>query len=96
MEKGIESLYVASPICISRTNPLFLFWRLNMVNQKRIIGKLPSLLVSGKTTSKSKHAEYKRLERGLRRLRRKNPEKFNTLTNEYVSAVQQIEAAVNS
>ena len=67
-----------------------------MVNSKQAVNKLPSLLVHSKTTSKRGHNEYKRLERDLQRLKRKSPEEFSNLVNQYVSAVQKIESAINS
>jgi len=67
-----------------------------MVNSKQAVSKIPSLLVHNKTTSKRGHNEYKRLERDLRRLKHSNPEEYDNVINQYVSAVQKIEVVINS
>lgn len=67
-----------------------------MVNARQAVNKLPSLLVHSKTTNKRGHNEYKRIERDLQRLKRKNPEEYHYLVNQYVLSVQQIESSINS
>jgi len=65
-----------------------------MVNEKRVIAKIPSLLVSSKTSSKRGHAEYERVKRGLTRLKKKKPEEYNNIANQYVTLSEKTESAI--
>ena len=50
-----------------------------MVNADRVKRKLPSLLCDGPTTDKREWAKRHRIERGLKRLKKRNPSKYNVL-----------------
>lgn len=50
-----------------------------MVNAKRVYRKLPSLLYDGSTTDKREWAKRHRIENGLKRLKKRNPEKYQNL-----------------
>jgi hypothetical protein len=74
-----------------------LFWRLlALVNADRVKRKLPSLLVDGDTSKKANYNKFMRTRYRLSRFKRRNPERFNTLTNKVISDLAELEKAVSS
>jgi hypothetical protein len=82
------------------------FRRLFFLNADRVKRRLPSLLVSGpanclknsKSFSLSKKQNWNRLMRTryrVEQLKRKNPEKYNTLTNKLLADLSDVEKAIN-
>ena len=62
-----------------------------MVNANRIKKKLPSLLVDGDTSKQKFQNEFMRNRYWLQQLNKKNPERVNSLVNELVSVLDQID-----
>ena len=76
---------------------LFLFLEVSLtVNFKQVVSKIPILLVHSKTTSNKGHNEYKRLDRGLQRFKKKNPEKYNALMNKTMDNLNEWEKALKT
>ena len=67
-----------------------------MVNADRVKRKLPSLLVDGPTTKKKGWNSLMRYRYQLKRFKKRKPESYDTLINEYVTVLTKIEKAVNS
>ena len=65
-----------------------------MVNAARVMRKLPSLLCNGSTTEKSEWAKRHRIENGLKRLRKRSPEKYYNLENRLIRDLNDFEKAV--
>jgi len=68
----------------------------SLVNANRVKRKLPSLLVDGVTTEKKGWNNLMRFRYRLERLRKNNPEKFNTLTNNLIADLTEFEKVVNT
>ena len=66
-----------------------------MVNADRVKRKLPSLLVDGNTTKKKSWNSLMRYRYRLTQFKRRNPEKFNSLTNRVLADLANLEKAVN-
>lgn len=58
-----------------------------MVDERRLERKLPAALVDGPATSREGIIDYKRKERAIQKLKRKNPQRFRTLLFNYFQAV---------
>lgn len=70
-----------------------------MVNANSVKRKLASLLVNEKNcTNRNKKGwrAYKRYQCRLEKFKKKQPEKFNTLTNKVIADLTEIDKAVNS
>jgi hypothetical protein len=67
-----------------------------MVNADRVKRKLPSLLVDGDTSKKANYNKFMRTRYRLSRFKRRNPERFNTLTNKVIADLAELEKAVSS
>jgi len=65
-----------------------------MVDVDRIKKKLSSLLCDGPTTNKKQWAKKYRIERGLRRLKKSNPDKYNVLELRLIRDLEDMEKAV--
>jgi hypothetical protein len=65
-----------------------------MVNADRVKRKLPSLLCDGPTTNKREWARRHRIENGLARLRKYNPEKYQRLELMLIRDLKAIEQAI--
>jgi len=65
-----------------------------VVNADRVKRKLPSLLCDGPTTDKKQWAKKHRIERGLRRLKKHNPKKYNILETRLIRDLEDIEKAI--
>ncbi|MGO8806611.1 MAG: hypothetical protein ACLQO7_08440 [Candidatus Bathyarchaeia archaeon] len=66
-----------------------------MVNADRVKRKLPSLLIDGNTTEKKSWNSLMRYRYRLSQFKRRNPEKFNSLTNRVLTDLANLEKAVN-
>jgi len=66
-----------------------------MVNANRVKRKLPSLLCDDSTTTKNKSnwAKRHRIENGLKRLRKRKPEKYHALETRLIFALKELEKA---
>ena len=62
-----------------------------MVNADRVKQKLPGLLVNAKTTKRKAWNEFMRKRYPLRRLRKSNPKKHDSLMNELLCVLEKIE-----
>jgi len=62
-----------------------------MVNADHIKRKFPSLLCDGPTTDKKQWAKKHRIERGLKRLKKRNPDKYNTLELRLIRDLEDME-----
>jgi hypothetical protein len=67
-----------------------------MVNADRVKRKLPSLLIDGETTDKRHWAAHNRVVYQLQQLKKRNPQKFNTLTNKLLMVLEEFERAVSA
>ena len=65
-----------------------------MVNVDRVKNKLPSLLCDGPTTDRRFLAARHRIETGLKRLKKKHPEKYRLLELRLISVLEAFEKAV--
>ena len=65
-----------------------------MVDAVRVMCKLPSLLCNRSTTEKSEWVRRHRIENGLKRLRKNNPEKYFNLENRLLRDLNTFEKAV--
>lgn len=63
-----------------------------MVNANRIVKKLPALLCEGDTSKRKHYNEFMRYRFRLMRLRRRRPERFNTLVNELLAVLEKFES----
>jgi len=61
------------------------------VNADRVKEKLPGLLTSGKTTKRKNWNEFMRKREQLQRFVRDNPQRFNSLTNQLISILNEID-----
>ncbi len=67
-----------------------------MVNADRVKRKLPSLLVDDCSSRHKKGwDEFIRTRRRLSSFKKRNPEKFNTLTNKVIADLSELEKAVS-
>jgi len=62
-----------------------------MVNHAKVVRKLPSLLVDSKTTKQKGWNEFMKKRYQLKQLKKRNPQRLNTLTNELVSVLEKID-----
>ncbi|MCW4046974.1 MAG: hypothetical protein NWE99_05355 [Candidatus Bathyarchaeota archaeon] len=62
-----------------------------MVNQRRIIKKLPALLCDGATSQRKFYNEFMRYRWRLMQLRKHNPQRFSSLTVELVAVLEKID-----
>ncbi len=67
-----------------------------MVNADRVKRKQPSLLLDGDTDTKSGWRAFMRNRYRYEQFKKRNPEKFNTLTNKVIADLAEIEKAVNT
>jgi hypothetical protein len=65
-----------------------------VVNADRVKRKLSSLLCDGPTTDKKEWARRHRIENGLTRLRKRNPEKYRSLELRLIHDLEAIEKAI--
>ena len=65
-----------------------------MVNASRVKRKLPSLLINGETTSKKHWAERNRISYRLSQFRKRNPQKYDTIVNTLIMAIESFEKAL--
>jgi hypothetical protein len=65
-----------------------------LVNAKRIVKKLPSLLVNDSTTKKENWNSFMRYRHRFRQFKKKYPEKYSALTNRVIADLEEIEKAV--
>ena len=65
-----------------------------MVNAKRVMRKLPSLLCNRSTTDKGEWAKRHRIENGLERLRKHNSAKYQTMEFKLILILNDFEKAV--
>ncbi len=67
-----------------------------MVDANRAKNKLPSLIVGNCSNRKKENwSAYKRMEYRINQFKKKNPEKYATLTHEYLTILAKIENAAN-
>jgi len=66
-----------------------------MVNSARVIEKIPILLVEGKTTQPAFRNDFMRNRYQLMMLKKRNPQRFNTLALQLCAILQEIEAELN-
>ncbi len=68
-----------------------------MVNADRVKRKLPSLLVDNCSNRKNKKGwnRFMRTRRRLTNFKKRNPERFNTLTNKIIADLNELEKAVS-
>ena len=66
-----------------------------MVNADRVKRKLPSLLVEGSTTRKESWNSLMRYRYRFTQFKKKQPEKFNSITNRILLDLTDLEKAVN-
>jgi len=62
-----------------------------MVNMDRVKRKLSSLLCDGDTSERKNNNAFMRNRYRLQQFIKKNPDRFNTLTNELVSVLEKID-----
>ena len=63
-----------------------------MVNADRVKRKLPSLLCDGDTTKRENNNAFMRNCYRLQRFKKRNPQRFNTLTNRLLVVLKEIDA----
>ena len=66
-----------------------------MVNADRVKRKLPSLLVDGSTTKKKSWNSLMRYRYRFTMFKKRQPEKFNAITNRILLDLADLEKAVN-
>jgi hypothetical protein len=66
-----------------------------LVNADRVKRKLPSLLVDGSTTEKKSWNSLMRYRYRFIQLKKRHPDKFNTLANRVLADLADLEKAVN-
>jgi hypothetical protein len=66
-----------------------------MVNVNRVKAKLPSLLCDRSTTNPEEWAKRRRIENGLKRLRRRNSAKYKCLETRLVRDLEALEKAIS-
>ena len=66
-----------------------------MVNSDRIKRKLPSVLVNGSTTEKKSWNSLMRYRYRFTQFKKRQPEKFNSITNRIFLDLTDLEKAVN-
>ena len=66
-----------------------------MVNDDRVKRKLPSLLVDGSTTKKKSWNSLMRYRYRLIQFKKRQPEKFNSITNRILVDLMDLEKAIN-
>jgi len=68
-----------------------------MVNAERVKCKLPSLLVDNCSNRHKKGwNKFMRTRTRLSRLKKRSPEKYNTITNKIIADLNELETAVSS
>ena len=67
-----------------------------MVNADRVKRKLPSLLVDDSTTKKKNWNSFMRYRYRFIQFKKRQPEKFNSLTNRVLADLMNLEKAVNN
>ena len=67
-----------------------------MVNTDRVKRKLPSLLVDSSTSKKKGWNSLMRYRYRFEQFKKRQPEKFNTLTNKIIADLTEIEKTVDS
>ena len=67
-----------------------------MVNADRVKRKLPSLLLDNNTNSPNGWKAFMRYRYHFEQFKRRNPEKFNSLTNRVLADLAEFEVAVNA
>ena len=67
-----------------------------MVNADRVKRKLPSLLVESSTTGKKSWNSLMRYRYRFTQFKRRQPEKFNSITNRILLDLTDLEKAVNN
>jgi hypothetical protein len=67
-----------------------------MVNADRVKRKLPSLILNDSTNNKKGWRAFMKSRYRYDRFKKKNPERFNTLTNKVISDLTELEKAVSS
>ena len=65
-----------------------------MVTVERVMCKLPSLLCNGATTEKGEWARRHRIENGLKRLKKQNPAKYQTIEFKLIRILTDLEKVV--
>ena len=66
-----------------------------MVNADRVKRKLPSLLVEGSTTGKKNWNSLMRYRYRFTQFKKRQPDKFNSITNRVLADLKDLEKAVN-
>jgi hypothetical protein len=69
--------------------------RLLVLNADRVKRKLPSLLIDGSTTEKKSWNSLMRYRYRLTQFKKRQPEKFNALTNRILMNLADLQKAVN-
>jgi hypothetical protein len=67
-----------------------------LVNADRVKRKLPSLLLDNNTNSPNGWKAFMRYRYRFEQFKRRNPEKFNSLTNRVLADLAEFEKAVNA
>jgi len=67
-----------------------------LVNADRVKRKLPSLLLDKNTNTPNGWKEFMRYRYHFEQFKRRNPEKFNSLTNRVLADLAEFEKAVNA
>jgi hypothetical protein len=68
-----------------------------MVNADRVKRKLPSLLVKDCSSRNRKGwSTYRKARSRIAKMKKNNPEKYNTLTNKVIADLNELEKAVSS
>lgn len=65
-----------------------------MVNERRLERKLPAALVDDPENPRQGNVDYRRKERALQKLKRRNPQRFRTLFFNYIQAVREFDKAL--
>jgi len=66
-----------------------------VVNASRVKKKIPSLLVGGDTTKRKNNKEFMRNRYRLQQFQRRNPERFNNLTNQLTVVLEEIDREIS-
>jgi hypothetical protein len=67
----------------------------SFLNADRVKRKLPSLLIDDSTTEKKGWNSLMRYRYRFTQFKKRQPDKFNTLTNRIIVALDELEKAVN-
>jgi hypothetical protein len=67
-----------------------------MVNGAKVKRKLPGFIVDGDTTKRKNNNEFMRNRYRLQQFQRRNPERFNNLTNQLIVVLGEIDREISN